>query len=350
MNTQITKGIKVNRKQAEKTRRKLYDKNLLRTDLKIFKNNKFIYLPIKKESKKLQSYKIVKREFEKQKFKPRSYKDVLSIPNELRNKLPKSYDIIGNIILIKLPDIILNYKREIGESLLKTNKNIKTVCLIQPVSGELRTRNIKVIAGDNSTETIHRESGVSFNLNIKRVYFSPRLAMERKRVANQVEQNEIIVDMFAGIAPFSVIIAKYANPKRIYTIDKNEHAIKYAKENIKKNKVLDKIELIQADVINIKHILKNEGIKANRVIMNLPFSSYIFFPYALSIIANTSVIHYYDILKEEKIQERINELKTVAEKNRITLTKLDIKKIKTYAPHEFYIGIDITAKKHADVA
>ena len=350
MNTKTAKGIKVHLKQAEKIRRKLHEKNLIRTDLKICKNNKFIYLPITKESKELLSYKIVKREFEKRKFKPKSYKEVLSIPNELRKKLPKSYDIIGDIILIKLPEELLNYQRDIGESLLKTNKNIKTVCLTQPVSGELRTRNIEVVAGENRTETTHKENGVTLNLNVKRAYFSPRLATERKRVANQVKQNEIIVDMFAGIAPFSVIIAKYANPKRIYTIDKNEYAVKYAKENIKKNKVLDKIELIQADATNIISIIQNEGVKADRIIMNLPFSSYRFFPYALNIIANTCIIHYYDILKEEKIQERVNELKKIAEKNGIKLTKLDMKKIKTYAPHEFYIGIDITAKKHADVA
>ena len=346
MNTKIAIGIKVHLKQAEKIRRKLYEKNLIRTDLKICKNNNYIYLPIKKESKKLLSYNIVKREFEKQKFKPKSYKDVLLIPNELISKLPKSYDIIGDIILIKLPEELLNYRRDVGESLLKTNKNIKTVCLTQPVSGELRTRNIEVVAGENRTETTHKENGVSLNLNIKRVYFSPRLASERKRVANQVKQNEIIVDMFAGIAPFSVIIAKYANPKRIYTIDKNEYAVKYAKENIKKNKVLDKIELIKDDSINIKNILKNDGVRADRIIMNLPFSSYQFFPYALKIIANSCIIHYYDILKEEKIQERVNELKRIAEKNGIKLINLDMKKIKTYAPHEFYIGIDITVSKN----
>ena len=350
MKTEKTKAIKVNYKQAEKIRKELYKKNLIRTDLKICKNNKFIYLPIKKYTKKLEPYNIVDREFEKHKFKPKSYRDVLSIPDDLREKLPKSFDIIGDIILIKLPEELLNYKREIGESLLKTNKNIKTVCLTKPVTGELRTRNIEVIAGENRTETIHKENKVIFNLNLRRAYFSPRLATERKRVANQVKKNEIIVDMFAGIAPFSIIIAKYANPKIIYTIDKNQYAIKYAKENIKKNKVLDKIELIQDDAMNIENILQKKGVKADRIIMNLPFASYQFFQYALNIIANTCIINYYDILKEEKIEKRVIELKTLAEKNGITLIKLDIKKIKTYAPHEFYIGIDITAKKHADVA
>ena len=350
MNTEKAKGIRVNRKQAEKVRRELHKKNLLRTDLKICDDKDFIYLPIKEESKELEPYKIVKKEFEKQKIKHKSYKEVISIPDKLKEKLPTSYDVIGDIILIKLPEELLNYQKEIGKSLLKTNKNIKTVCLTQPITGELRTRNIEIIAGEKHTKTAHKEYGLTFNVDVKKTYFSPRLATERKRVANQVKQDEIIVDMFAGVAPFSIIIAKYANPKRIYAIDKNEHAVKLAKQNIKSNNVLDKIDAMHADARNIENILQKKGVKANRIIMNLPFSSHLFFAYALKIIADTCIIHYYDILKEEKIQERVDELKTIAEKNRITLTKLDIRKIKTYAPHEFYIGIDITAKKHADVA
>ena len=350
MNTEKAKGIRVNRKQAEKVRRELHKKNLLRTDLKICKDKDFIYLPIKEGSKKLAQYKTIKKEFEKHKIKHKSYKEIISIPDKLKEKLPTSYDVIGDIILIKLPEELLNYQKEIGKSLLKTNKNIKTVCLTQPITGELRTRNIEIIAGEKHTKTAHKEYGLTFNVDVKKTYFSPRLATERKRVANQVKQDEIIVDMFAGVAPFSIIIAKYANPKRIYAIDKNEHAVKLAKQNIKNNNVLDKIDAIHADARNIESILQKKGVKANRIIMNLPFSSHLFFAYALKIIADTCIIHYYDILKEEKIQERVDELKTIAEKNRITLTKLDIRKIKTYAPHEFYIGIDITAKKHADVA
>ena len=79
--------------------------------------------------------------------------------------------------------------------------------------------------------------------------------------------------------------------------------------------------------------------------MNLPFSAHLFFKNALEIVDNICIIHYYDILKEGKIQERINKLRRIAEENKTTLTNLNIRKIKTYAPREFYIGIDITAKK-----
>jgi tRNA (guanine37-N1)-methyltransferase len=342
----MSKGISVELKQAEKIRKYLSENNLVRKDLKIRKDDRFIYFPVEKITRELNSYKIIERNFEEIKTEPKSYKEILLIPEELIHELPTSYDTIGDIILIKLKGELLDYKKEIGETLLKTNRNIKTVCLTKPVTGELRTRDLEVIAGEKCTKTIYKEYGLKFEVDVSKTYFSPRLATERKRVADLVKPDEIVVDMFAGIAPFSIMIAKYAHPKIVYSIDKNKNAIEYAKKNIKKNNVLDKIEVIHADAKNIYTILDQIGVKADRIIMNLPFSSYLFFKYALKIIANSCKIHYYDILKEEKVNRRINDLKKIAEKNETSLINFDIRKIKTYAPREFYIGIDITAKRN----
>lgn len=346
----LSKGIQVEMKQAEKMRKYLSERNLIRKGFKIKKDNKFVYFPVEKITQEEDSYTIIEKEFEKIKTKPRTYKEIISIPDKLRHELPTSYDIIGDIILIRLQGDLLDYKKKIGESLLQTNKNIKTVCLTKPVKGELRVRDLEVIAGEKSTKTLHKEYGLMFEVDISKTYFSPRLSTERKRIADLVRPGEIIVDMFAGVAPFSIMIAKYANPKIIYAIDKNKDAVDYAQENIKRNNLLDKIEVIHADSRKIHRILNLNEVKINRIIMNLPFSASLFFKYALKIIASPCIIHYYDILQEGKIDERINELKKIAKENKISLTNLDIRKIKTYAPREFYMGINITAKKHADVA
>ena len=335
-------GIRVQLDQAEKMLKYLSEKNLLRNDLKISKDNAFIYFPVKDLPRELDHYKILKKEFEKKETEPKSYKEIVSIPDELKHELPTSYDVIGDIILIKLPNKLLKYQKEIGESLLESNKNIRTVCLIEPVTGEFRTRNIKVIAGEKHTTTVHKEYGLKFDVDVENTYFSPRLATERKRVAGLVKPNEIVVDMFAGVAPFSIMIAKYANPKIIYAVDKNEEAVKCAKQNIKRNNVLDKIEVINADANEIHKILQK---KADRIIMNLPFSAHLFFAYALKIAKGYTIIHYYDILKIDKIEERTGKLKKIAEENGYSLPNLNMRKIKSYAPREFYIGIDITAKK-----
>jgi tRNA (guanine37-N1)-methyltransferase len=340
-----SKGIQVKLEKAEKMRRLLSKGDLIRRDLKIRKDKGFIYIPIKKSSESLASYNIIESNFEKIEKKPKSYRDIIQIPDGIKQGLPTSYDIIGDIALIKLQENLLGYKKEIGDSLIKVNKNIKTVCLIKPVKGEFRTRNIEIIAGENRTKTIHKEYGLKFNIDISKAYFSPRLASERKRVADLVKPGEIIVDMFAGVAPFSIIIAKYAQPNIIYAFDKNKIAADCALKNIKMNNFLDKIEVINTDAKKVNEVFSKKRIKANRIIMNLPFSAHLFFKYALKIADDFCVIHYYDILTEDKIGVRIEELTRIAEYNKISLPKFNIKKIKTYTPREFYIGIDITAKR-----
>jgi tRNA (guanine37-N1)-methyltransferase len=346
MTINITQGLQVKPEEVEKIRKYLYENKLLNEDYKIKREKEYVYLPIKNLAKKeLNSYKVVKKEFEKKKTPSKSYKELLSIPTNLKEILPTSYDIIGNIILIKLPEKLLDYQKDIGKALLKTHKNVNTVCLSKPVTGELRIRNIKIIAGKKCTNTVHKEYGLQFFVDINKTYFSPRLANERKRLAKLVQPGETVVDMFAGVAPFSIMIAKYASPKIVYAIDKNKDAVTYAKQNIKHNKVVDKVEVCHADAKNIEKIFKKKNVKADRIIMNLPFSAYMFFPYALKIANEKCNIHYYDIIKEDSINNLIIKLNSDARENRVALTNLEVKKIKTYAPREFYIGINITAKK-----
>jgi tRNA (guanine37-N1)-methyltransferase len=333
--------------EAESLRRVLQEQNLLRNDVEILKDGECIYFPVKEVPRELSSYKVVTRLFRLKAIKPHCYKDHLKLSKKLMKELPTSYDVVGAIILIKLSKTLFPYRKEIGKALLRTHKNIRTVCLIDPVSGELRTRNVITIAGENQTFTTHTEFGLSFDVDVETTYFSPRLAGERRRLADLVKPDEIVVDMFAGVAPFSIMIARYAKPKLVYAIDKNKEAITLAQRNVKQNHVLDTVEIIHADANDVNKVIPK---KADRVIMNLPFSAYRFFPLALSIAANICKIHYYDIIQEGDIEARIDALKKIAAQQSFFLSDVSIRKIKTYAPREFYIGIDITATKHADVA
>ena len=281
----------------------------------------------------------------KRESKVSNYKEITDIPDKLKIVLPTSFDVIGDIALIKIPKELYPYKNKISQAFLQTYKHIKTVCLSSPVSGELRIRDIEIIGGENKLETIHKEYGAKFKLDIKKVYFSPRLATERKRIADLVKENEVIIDMFTGVAPFPIVIAKHANPRIIYGIEKNKNAFFYAKENVKLNKLLDKIEIFNDDAKNVDKIFEDLNIKADRIIMNLPFSAQNFFKKALMTCNSPSVIHYYDFLKDEEIEDKIKILQEHAKVVGYNLDIERINKIKSYSPREFYIGIDITAKK-----
>ena len=344
-------AIKTELKQAEKVRKILIKKEILRKNLKFIKNDNYIYLPIKESKDAEISYPTVKKDFKEYKKKITDYKKKVDIPDHLKVNLPKSYDIIGKIIIIKLKKELLGYKTTIANALLSTNKNIETVCLAHPIHGEFRKRKVEIIGGIKQTKTVHNEYGLKFIVDVKKAYFSTRLANERKRISRLINPGETVIDMFTGIAPFSIMIAKYAKPKIIYAIDKNKDAIKLAKLNVRLNNLLDKIEVICEDAEKIKDLFNKKGVRADRIIMNLPFSGYLFFKNALEIAANTCTIHYYDILNQYEIDSRIKHLQKISNELEYKSCFNNINKIKTYSPRVFYIGIDITAKKiNADVA
>ena len=351
MNKIKSKAVKVKIKHTEKVRKELIERNLLRTSLKILKRGEYAFLPVNdKINFSLENFDITEAYFCRNKSKTGSYKESVKIPKNIKKYLPSSFDVIGNILFIKLNDKLLDYKQNIGKAILDSHKNISSVYLVESVSGEFRTRDLELIAGKPETRTVHREFGINLLVDIKNVYFSPRLANERKRVADLVNKKEIVLDMFTGVAPFSIMIAKYSKPEIIFAVDKNKSAIELAKKNIRLNKVYENIKLICGDSKNIKNLINPK--RADRIIMNLPFSSYSFFEYALGLVKDVTIIHYYDILVEENIDNRAIELKKMANSMGLKLSNFKINKIKSYSPREFYIGIDITAKKkfNADVA
>jgi len=344
--TEESLAVKIKKTKGEQTRVFLRNHELLRFDLKIKRNNDFLFIPVKEAIKEYDDFVIVKNVFEKTKQSIDKYQDLLNLPTELQDELPSSFDIIGDILLIKISEELESYATEIGHALLKTHSHVNTVCSIDPVSGELRRRNVSVIAGEQKTVTLHKEYGLWFKVDVEKTYFSPRLATERKRVSMLVEKNALVYDMFCGVAPFSVMIAKFAQPKRVIAVDKNPDAIRLAEENIQKNKVSDKITVINEDALNTRKILSQHRMIPNHIIMNLPFSSYEFFPLAVQVIKDHGMIHYYDMINENNIEKRIDQLKNIAKKYDTSLVETTVHKIKTYAPHEFYIGIDITVSKN----
>ena len=114
-------------------------------------------------------------------------------------------------------------------------------------------------------ETIHKEYGIRFKLNPSTVYFSPRLATERSRIVDEVKENEIIIDFFAGIGSFPISIAHVKNAL-IYSVDINPEAFKYVNENIKLNKLVGEVIPIEGD---IREVIKDLPL-ADRILMNLP--------------------------------------------------------------------------------
>ena len=213
-------------------------------------------------------------------------------------ELISSFDQIGDIIIVKIPNSLLTKKKLIGETLLNEVKIAKSVFYqASAVEGDFRTRNLEILAGEDRTETEYKEFGCKFTVDVENAFFSPRLSTERERIANLVQDGEIVVNMFAGVGMFSIMIAK---KKRctVYSIDINPVATKLCEKNIISNKIAGNIISINGDASQvIQEQLKN---KSDRTLMLLPERSDEFLVSAINATKSGGIIHYYSHIHADK--------------------------------------------------
>jgi tRNA (guanine37-N1)-methyltransferase len=231
------------------------------------------------------------------KFLKRLLKDVL-LDSELSNVF-SSFDIIGDIAIIKIPDSLLHKKKVIGDTLLSHIPNLKSIFLQNTaVDGEYRLRGLELIAGENKYVTTYKEYGCKFVVNVASSYFSPRLSTERSRISNLVSANETIVNMFAGVGTFSIIIAKKV-PVLIYNIDSNLDAYILSKINSKLNKVEERIISINGDA---QDILSSQTFfqKADRILMPLPEKAFEFIDVSVNCLKpRGGYLHFFSHIKSD---------------------------------------------------
>jgi len=207
------------------------------------------------------------------------------------NEVFSSFDIIGDIVIIKIPDSMSAKKQLIADAILSKVKPVKSVFMqSSPVQGDFRVRGVEYIAGENRTLTIYKEHNCRFKVDVSKVYFSPRLSTERERIAALVNDGEVIVNMFAGICTFSIIIAKKHKCK-IYSIDINPDAYSLCAENVKLNKVTESVVPMLGNAKEI--IMKELKGKADRVLMPLPERAKEYLEYAVMALKEKGMIHYF---------------------------------------------------------
>jgi tRNA (guanine37-N1)-methyltransferase len=211
---------------------------------------------------------------------------------EYAKEMIRSLDIIGDIVIVKIPEPMLDKRREFGEKLLERMSYIRVVLRqLTPVEGVYRTRLLEHIAGEDRKWTIYREHGIRIKVDVEKIYFSPRLSTERLRITNLVERGERLLNMFAGCGPYTILIAKHKDIEVIHSIDINPVAIAYHLENIFLNKVKERVILYRGDSGEIvERYISGE---VDRVLMPLPELAITYLKYALRALDEKGWIHIY---------------------------------------------------------
>jgi tRNA (guanine37-N1)-methyltransferase len=345
--------IQIPKQEGEKTLALAHKLKLIDKDLEIQRHGKFIYVPLSKQpsaeeiktlKEQVTDSEVSAHSFPERKEPRASLTQLLEdeLPPHLLASLPRAIDFVGDIAIIEIPPELDTYKPAIGEAILKTNKKVRTVLAkAGAVGGTYRLREFTVIVGEPRTETIYKEYGCQYHVDVTKAFFTPRLSFEHHRVASLVDEGETVVDLFAGVGPFSIQIAKNHQNVTVYAVDVNPDAVEYLKKNIRANRVTGKVHAILGDA---RQIVSNRlsGV-ANRAVMNLPEKAIEFVDVACEAIKPSGgTVHFYSFVNKsyflENFEARFTE--TVEKSGRSVEKAMFSRLVRETAPYEWQAVLD----------
>ncbi len=265
-------------------------------------------------------------------FKELLNKKLPNIPHP--ELLPRGYQEIGDIIVLRLKPIHEAYEKEIVKAIHELTG--KRVAVWKEVKGEFRKPEIRVYFGNGTT--VRKEYGCIFKLDITKVMYSKGNVGEKGRLLKLVKDGEKVLDMFAGIGYFSIILAKHRKIT-VHAIEKNIDAYFFLVENIYLNRTNNIIPLL-GDNREIIPLLKQRKETYDRILMGYLPSSQEFLNHAL-MVAEDTIIHLHEVLKKEEIENFGKNIIHKIEKNGFSAKILNTRKVKSYAPHRYHVVFDI---------
>ena len=326
--------VAVERERGESVRERLADADALDGDHEIAVDGDTIYIPVVDPEAVPADLdaSIVERDA--------AERDRPLTPAEILGYEP-SLERLGDIVIVDEDDD--ERAREIADAVMASDVPCETVLnRASPIEGELRVRRWDVLAGTD-TETVHREYGHEFLLDVAEVYFSPRLATERHRVIEQVDAGESVVDMFAGVGPYAVPMA--ARGADVVACDLNERAVEYLRENAVRNGVADRVTAVAGDVRDLVGGAGDDAVDyadaADRLVMNLPHSADAFLDTAVALAGEECVLHYYDIQHEDDPFGPGTRAIRAAAGDEYAVDVETERVVKSYAPHEYNVCLDV---------
>lgn len=261
--------------------------------------------------------------------------------------LPRGpYQILGDALLLKDPR-----DRPRAPEFLESFPRCRRVLFYRGIApGPLRTPRAEVLAGDGG-ETVVRENGCLYALDLTRVMFSPGNLSERARMARVVGPGEVVVDMFAGIGYFTLPMARTGRPRKIHALELNPDSYRFLIRNLALNNTSclrrpenesgceSPFEGSQRTPSPVDARLGDcratcpAGV-ADRVILG-HLDSAPFLETALRALRGGGWLHYHEGVPEKILQRPLQRLRRVAPGARATLRRL-----KKYAPGVWHVVVD----------
>lgn len=300
------RGLGVPPERAEAARRRLKESGWLRTDLAVLHEGRTIVFPLTADARPdPREGTVVEREFAALKLPVQTYRELIrGLPAELAEKLPRSFDVVGDIVLVRIPEELLAYRDEVGRALLAFVPGARLVGWDQGVHGVERRRRLVPLAGTGEFRTRCRENGLTLDVDLDRAYYSPRLSSEHARVAQEVRAGERVFDLCCGIGPFALSIARDGRAREVVAVDLNREAISLLRANADRLGLSDRVRPVVSDV---GEFLESAGV-ADRAILNLPHEGIKYLASVANRVGPAGTLHYYEMMERSVQPERPQEI------------------------------------------
>jgi tRNA (guanine37-N1)-methyltransferase len=345
--------LKASKPLAEDIRRKLTGSGLIDRHGAVEHSDSYVYFPIlsisrariKKVVGRSTGFSIVEMAAGKREKRHKSYREALGkiLTKKELETVPGRYDILGNIAILDVPKALKKKEGALADAILDLHPSVKTVISKDSaVKGKFRTRSFRHISGEWNYMATYRENGCVFRFDVRKTFFSNRLSYERSRIASLTGDEEAVVVMFAGIAPFGIEIAKAHPHAKITCIELNPYAAKAAEENIALNKT-GNVAMINSDVKLASKRLKG---KADRIIVPMPTASLDFLGDISDVAKRAAIVHLYTFCNNEGGAESvIKRIRGHAAANGYSVDIVSSRRVRPYSARESEAVIDYRITK-----
>jgi len=258
--------------------------------------------------------------------------------------LPAGWERVGHVVILTLRQELMPRAGEVGKALLSL-PGVRTVAVrTAGITGRQRRPELEVVAGEPRTETLHREHGCVFKLDVAKVMFSLANLHERARVAGLVREGEVVADLFAGVGQFTIPIARLARPSRVYAVELNPIAFAYLEENVR----LNRVGRIAVPLLGDCERVAPRGI-ADRVLLGILHVTHRYLPLALDVLKPSGgMLHYHESVPSKLRFERpVERILDAAAGRKVEIVGKRV--VKRYAPGVDHVVIDCLVGPSADV-
>jgi tRNA wybutosine-synthesizing protein 2 len=256
-------------------------------------------------------------------------------------QLPSGYQRLGRVLVVRLPEPLRPHFPAIGAAYCAELGVGAVLRRAGQTTGELRIPHLEMIAGNDArTEVV--EFGIRYRLDAQQILFARGNRTERHRAGTVTRPGEVVADLFAGIGYFSLPAAVIGRAARVWAVEKNPLSFEYLRENVQRNHVVDRFELVRGDNREVELPLA----AFDRIFLGYLPSSVPWVSRALGLLKPTGgTVHVHLIVgTREGLPAAESEVSGAAERMDATVLETRSRVVKAYGPGRQHVVVDLIAR------